>query len=194
MEHRVLYLNKLLLLFWAGTMGLTFYSSSKPKTATNIWVGINSAKLVYANGLLYYQNKPYTGWLYENYDNGTPAKQIPYYEGKIEGTMRTWYENKTPEQVRTYTTGEKQGLHRGWWPNCNPKFEYQFVNDEHNGTAKEWFNNKQLYRSFNYKMGHEEGRQQLWWDDGSIRANYVVKGGRQYGLIGRKLCKNIYKK
>jgi hypothetical protein len=30
----------------------------------------------------------------------------------------------------------------------------------------------------------------MWWENGLIRANYVVKNGRRYGLIGLKLCVN----
>ena len=39
-------------------------------------------------------------------------------------------------------------------------------------------------------MGYEEGSQKAWWQNGVIRANYVVKNGRRYGLIGLKLCMN----
>jgi len=193
MEQRVQSLNKWLLLFWAAIVGVTFYSSTKPKTIADTWVATTDPNLVYMNGFLYYNKKAYTGWLFENYDNGNRAKEIPYYEGKIEGTMKTWYDNKKPEQVRTYVLGEKQGVHRGWWPTGSPKFEYNFVDDEHEGLAKEWFSNGKLYRAFHYKQGHENGQQQMWWEDGTIRANYVIKDNRQYGLIGRKLCKNVYK-
>lgn len=194
MERRVQSLNKWLLLFWAAVMPLTFYSSTRSKTINNTWVATTDTGLVYSNGLLYHHKKPYNGWLFENFENGNRAKQIPYYNGKMEGTMKSWYPNKMPEQERFFVAGEKQGVHRGWWPNGSPKFEYNFVDDEHNGVAKEWFDNKHLYRAFHYVMGHETGRQQMWWYDGSVRANYVIKDGRQYGLIGRKLCKNVDKK
>ena len=194
MEHRVQSLNKLLLLFWVAIMVVTFYSSAKPKTIKDTWVKTTDTNLVYMNGFLYYKKQAYTGWLFENFENGNRAKEIPYYGGKMEGTMKTWYADTKPEQERLFVSGEKQGVHKGWWPNGSPKFEYNFIDDEHEGAVKEWFTNGKLYRFFHYKKGHEQGQQQMWWDDGSVRANYVVKDNRQYGLIGRKLCKNIYKK
>jgi antitoxin component YwqK of YwqJK toxin-antitoxin module len=194
MEHRVQSLNKLLLLFWAAIVVITFYSSARPKTIKDTWVSTTDTHLVYMNGFLYYKKKVYTGWLFENFDNGNRAKEIPYYGGKIDGTMKTWYPDNTQEQERLFVSGEKQGVHRGWWPNGKPKFEYNFVDDEHEGLAKEWYSNNKLYRAFHYQKGHEQGQQQMWWEDGSVRANYVVKNNRQYGLIGRKLCRNIYKK
>ena len=92
---------------------------------------------------------------------------------------------------RTFLFGrKKEGIHTAWWPDGNPKFQYHFINDEHHGEAKEWYSNGKPFRFFHYTIGHEDGLQQMWWEDGSIRANYVVKDGEQYGLIGRKLCKN----
>jgi antitoxin component YwqK of YwqJK toxin-antitoxin module len=43
----------------------------------------------------------------------------------------------------------------------------------------------------NYKNGQEEGTQKLWYDNGKIRANYVIKNGKRYGLLGTKNCINV---
>ena len=71
-----------------------------------------------------------------------------------------------------------------------PKFCYHFINDEYEGEVTEWDATGQLYRRMHYKQGREDGLQQMWWSDGKLRANYVVKEGKSYGLIGRKLCIN----
>ena len=197
MERRVQFLNNLLLLLWAGILVLTFYSGYNAETRIKIpdtWLDAGDSSLVHQNGTLYYQGRAFSGWLYENFANGNRAKEIPYYDGKMQGIMKTFYPDRAVEQERLFVTGQKQGIHRGWWPNGAPKFEYHFMNDEHNGEAKEWLINRRLFRIFRYNMGHEEGLQQMWWDNGTVRANYVVKNGREFGLIGRKLCKNVYQK
>jgi antitoxin component YwqK of YwqJK toxin-antitoxin module len=71
-----------------------------------------------------------------------------------------------------------------------PQFEFYFEDGEYHGVAKEWYQNGQAYRTFHYEHGYEQGSQKMWWENGIIRANYVVKNGRRYGLIGLKLCMN----
>ncbi len=193
MERLVLYRDKFILLFWASILAIAVFMSLKSKEIPAIWINSNNTHLVRMNGFLYYNNKAFSGYLFSNFANGNRERETPYYEGKEEGLMKSWYPDKSPEQERLFVNGKKQGVHHGWWPDGKPKFEYEFTDDEHNGTAKEWFNNNKLYRCFHYTMGHEDGLQQMWWADGTVRANYVVKDGQQYGLIGRKFCKNVFK-
>ena len=86
--------------------------------------------------------------------------------------------------------GKKIGKHIGYWEKGNLKFEYHFINGEHDGLLNEWYQSGQRYKEFHYKKGYEEGSEKKWWENGTIRANYVVKNGRRYGLIGLKLCMN----
>lgn len=93
-------------------------------------------------------------------------------------------------ETRSYIQEMKTGVHRGFWEDGKPRFEYVFENGEHQGSAKEWYQNGKPYREFHYDKGYEEGSQKMWWENGVIRANYVVKHGRRFGLIGLKLCAN----
>ena len=83
---------------------------------------------------------------------------------------------------------KKEGKHIGFWEDGKPKFEFYFTKGEHDGMANEWYSNGQAYKAFHYTMGYENGSQKMWWENGVIRANYAVKQGRRYGLIGLKLC------
>ena len=193
MERRAPYPSKLIGLASFLVLVAIIYISAQYKVIPAKWINENDKHLTHNGGMLYYNNEAFCGWIYSDYPNGNRAQTTPYFNGKEEGIMESWYPDNKPEQKRLFVSGKKQGVHKGWWPNGNLKFEYYFTDDEHNGSAKEWFNNNKLYRYFNYKNGHEDGRQQLWWDNGTIRANYVVKDGHQYGIIGRKLCKNVLK-
>ena len=42
--------------------------------------------------------------------------------------------------------------------------------------------------AFHYIDGKEVGSQKLWQEDGRIKANYEVKNGERFGLIGLKKC------
>ena len=64
------------------------------------------------------------------------------------------------------------------------------INDKYEGEFKEWYSSGLLGKDFHYVKGQEEGSQRLWWDNGTVRANYVIRDGKKYGLIGMKLCTN----
>ena len=139
---------------------------------------------------LYYQNTKYSGYILDNFENGDTAYVGSYLNGIEEGVFKKWYRNNQLAEYRTYHEGKKVGKHVGFWENGQPKFEFNFIAGELHGESNEWYRNGQAYKAFHYKMGYENGSQKMWWENGIIRANYVVKQGRRYGLIGLKLCMN----
>ena len=139
---------------------------------------------------LYLNNTNYSGWVYKLNEKKDTIFMGGYFNGIEEGVHKKWHPNKQIAEVRLFHLGKKIGKHIGFWENGNPKFEFYFSNGEHQGIAKEWYKNGKPYRSFHYENGYEEGSQKMWWENGTIRANYVVKKGRRYGLIGLKLCMN----
>jgi antitoxin component YwqK of YwqJK toxin-antitoxin module len=185
MAHRALFLNSLFLLL------LMTGCRQTEKSIPAVYVALGDQALEQSNGFLLYKQMRFSGWLYFCYGNGDTAYLQPYLAGKEEGWSFRWYEDGHKMEERFYAAGKKEGIHRGWWPYGNLKFYYVFKKDEHEGAAREWFENGKPYRVFHYRKGREEGQQQMWWEDGSIKANYVVKDGEQFGLIGRKLCKNV---
>jgi antitoxin component YwqK of YwqJK toxin-antitoxin module len=190
MAHRVQLHNKVIILLLPAIIcGFLFSCTSAPALPVNS----NNPLLQLQGGILCYEGKPFTGTAYRLYPDGSIARKTQYADGREDGIMQGWYPGKVLQENRLFADGKKVGIHKGWWPNGKAKFEYMFTNDEHNGTAKEWFSDGKLFRVFHYNMGHEDGLQQMWWPDGTIRANYVVKDGQQYGLIGRKLCINTVK-
>lgn len=193
MERRVQFRNNIIHLGCCLLMLIVIRMSIQYASMPRLKVAVNSPYLTQAQGVLYYKNSPFTGYVYENYPNGAQARLMSYVKGREDGVMNYWYPNGILQQERFFDDGKKQGVHKGWWPDGSPRFEYHFKDDEYDGPVKEWFPNGKPYRVFNYHMGHEDGLEQMWWDSGAIRANYVVKDGQQYGLIGRKLCRNVIK-
>ena len=137
---------------------------------------------------LYYQDKKYSGYIYDRFENGDSAFVGSYLNGIEEGVFKKWYRNNQLGEYRTYHSGKKVGKHVGFWEDGQPKFDFNFIAGELHGESNEWYPNGQAYKAFHYKMGYENGSQKMWWENGIIRANYVVKQGRRYGLIGLKLC------
>ncbi len=140
------------------------------------------------NGRLYQDSSLYSGYLMEYFDEGSPKRLTPYLAGKMHGLVRAWYQNGALRQERLYWQGKREGVHRGWWEDGTAQFEYHFNKDLHEGRAREWFADGSLYRESHYARGQEEGSQRMWRPDGSLRANYVVRDSRRYGLLGAKPC------
>lgn len=147
------------------------------------------ANLHIENGVTFYEDAPYSGTVISYYKTDSLAYRASYYQGRKQGKEEKWHSNGVLAVERFYNKGIKVGLHRGWWENSHLKFEFYFDDKgAYHGTAKEWFVDGTLYRDFNYVHGKEEGSQKLYKPNGNIRANYVVRNGERYGLIGLKRC------
>lgn len=141
---------------------------------------------------VYFAGQFFTGFRYALFPNGDTQFVKAYFNGVEEGAQKTWYDNKQLAEQRFYINGKKEGLQQGWWPDGSPKFMYTANSDAYTGELKEWNFAGLLYKHFHYVNGQEEGSQKLLWDNGTVRANYVVRNGKKYGLIGLKLCNNPY--
>jgi len=154
----------------------------------NQFVNSKDRFLSFHQDTLYYQNTKYSGYTYTLFANGDSLFVGSYLNGVEEGVFKKWYPNNRLAEYRKYQLGKKVGKHLGFWEDGQPKFEFNFMDGELQGVANEWYRNGQAYKAFHYAMGYENGSQKMWWENGVIRANYVVKQGRRYGLIGLKLC------
>lgn len=144
------------------------------------------------NGLVLWNNLPFTGILYSLHQSNADTSSLSSYQnGREHGEWKQFYEGGQLKEKRFFKNGLKEGEYVAWWPNGNKQLHYFFENGEYEGGCREWNNEGSLIKLANYKKGHEEGLQQLWYDNGKVRANYVVKEGRRYGLLGTKNCINV---
>ena len=169
---------------------------SKPeKSIPNLEILFNSVKLTKKSDILYFENQPFDGYIIERNYKGKLISKSGYLNGKLEGLQQKWFDDGSEKEVRFYTNNFKVGKHEGWYENGIKKFEYIIENDIPVGVHREWFSNGKQFSLFTYnKMGQPEGLQKMWFESGQIRANYVVKDGRRYGLLGAKGCIGMQEK
>jgi len=192
-----------LLFYYGGLVLLMIVSSCNNKK--NVVTEIKIAKTVPVNYLpladdnfvkhqdtLYYGNKYFTGYQYSLFPGGDTQFVYSYFNGVEEGPQKLWYNNKQLAESRFYINGKKESLQQAWWPDGKQKFIYTATGDEFTGELKEWNSAGLLCKCFHYTNGQEEGSERMWWDDGTVRANYVIRNGKKYGLTGIKLCTNPY--
>ena len=75
----------------------------------------NDVNFSLKNGILFYENKVYSGVINDFYDNGNIKSTSQYFEGKREGKYFGWYLNKNKSFQRFYKNGIKTGTHLGWF-------------------------------------------------------------------------------
>lgn len=170
-------------------------SEIKPSVKTEkISLNIDSAEFKLQNGILFLKSEAYSGKVYSLYQNSKDTLEIKeFLNGKEHGTWKKFYAHHQLRELRYFENGNKIGILRSWWPNGRKQIVYQFKNNEYNGTCLEWNEQGNLIIELNYKNGYEEGAQKMFYDNGKVRANYVIKDGRRYGLLGTKNCINVSK-
>lgn len=154
-----------------------------------VWVARGDEGLNQKGPLLYYQGKLLNGVCYQRVGKDTLSRE-PYREGRMHGVAYAWYNNKVLSEKRMYKKGKRMGIHAGYWENGALRFRYRYLNDLMHGPAEEWYPDGKRSKRMNYLNGREQGIQSAWDEEGRLVVNYEAKNGRNYGLIGQKLCKN----
>ncbi|MEO6253593.1 MAG: hypothetical protein ABIO79_09820 [Ferruginibacter sp.] len=162
------------------------------KTVPLIYVSEFDKDLSKHQDTVFYKGQFFTGYRFALYPNGDTAILQSYFNGVEEGFQKKWYPNRQLQEERFYINGKKEGMHKGWWADGKERFLFTANGDKYEGEFKEWYVSGLLGKYFHYTNGREEGSQRLWWDNGSVRANYVIREGKKYGLIGLKTCVNPY--
>lgn len=149
----------------------------------------SATEFVSRNGTLFRSGSAFTGRTIERYANGSPKREARYHQGKLDGDSRGWFASGQLEYSRPYSSGLEQGVHRGWYENGTRRFEYHFTDGVAHGLSVQWYSNGRKYTQFQFDKGYEAGQQQMWNPDGTLRANYVIKDGRRFGLPGSVGCR-----
>ena len=151
---------------------------------------VDDSRVIDTNGVTRLNGVPFTGMLRTRYESGAVKRLASYREGRLEGLARGWYANGSPSYIRTYWLGREEGVHRGWWENGAAKFIYNFHDGKAEGLSREWFEDGSAFTEFHFVAGHEAGSQRMWTPYGKLRANYVIRDGRRFGLMGSMGCQD----
>ena len=98
---------------------------------------VDSESLPERDGLIYHDNKPYSGWGKEMYDSGQASRLAYIKDGKPDGLMIDWHENGQKQTEATFKDGELDGLLMGWHENGQKAAEGTFKDGEE-VSAKYW--------------------------------------------------------
>ena len=124
----------------------------------------NDRLLTKIKGVLYYDNKPFSGIVTSSYHNG-----------KI-------------QSKQSYDFGRRHGEYHEWYPNGQQRYTKLYHKGIQNGEQKEWYPNGILSRNMKFNQGRQEGEQIGWKENGDLRFKYTYVNGKRYGFMGASLC------
>ena len=168
-----------------------FTNSDDSKTPT-IFHSKTSQGFDLKQDTLFLNQKKYSGFVYQLFPNQKDTLSVEgYLDGVLNGVAKKYYANKQLMESRSYKKGKKHGEQIAFWKNGKKRFEFTAVYDVYEGELKEYSEDSHLFHLATYKNGQEEGTQKMWYDNGKIKANYVIRNGKRFGLLGTKNCKNV---
>ena len=173
----------------AGVFAIALLTLAVAPDSNRSTVESSSERVSEINGVTLVDQHPFSGHVREHFANGQLKRDATYRDGKLHGRTRGWHENERPDYSRTYSAGLEAGTHEGWYENGSRRFEYHFSKGMSEGVAKQWYRNGKPYTLFHFANGQETGRQQMWDTEGKLRANYIIREGRRYGLPGSVGCR-----
>ena len=142
-------------------------------------------------GLVYYQNEPFTGTSVSYYHNGNLAEFIDYLDGKKHGFFRKFFENSELSFDSQYINGKQHGTAKSWWENGNLRAALNYENGIAHGMQKQWYKSGAKFKFIHLVNGREEGLQQSWRENGKLYNNYEARNGRIFGLKRANLCYDL---
>lgn len=156
------------------------------------YIAFDPNKFQFHQDTLFYGKVKFSGYVYSLFPTTQDTAFVTgYFEGLNSGLSKKWYPNKQLLEERNYAQGKKNGKQVSYWENGNKRFEFTAKSDAYEGALRESTADGKLMHLAHFVNGQEEGEQKMWYDNGKIRANYVIRNGRRYGLLGTKNCKNV---
>ncbi|CAM2006443.1 toxin-antitoxin system YwqK family antitoxin [Acanthopleuribacter pedis] len=158
-----------------------------PTTASPLILTESDARLIPNGRRLMFLDQPFSGVVWRAATEGN-GRLVSYHNGLREGLALSWRGDGGIATVRRFAADRKVGTHLGWWPDRRPRFVYHFENGLTHGPQHTYYADGRPATAYHFIQGRETGAQKAWTRKGELVANYVVRNGRRYGLIGAKPC------
>ncbi|MBT5761106.1 MAG: toxin-antitoxin system YwqK family antitoxin, partial [Candidatus Marinimicrobia bacterium] len=165
---------------------------------------VNMETLIDRGGNLFEINgqKPYTGDVFELYDNGNRKLSGILKGGKlVSRTEWDYYKNGQKHEEWTYKKGVLDGLYVIWYKNGQKQYQVEYIDGKEidsfdtwnedgeimvkNGTGLNiWFHeNGQKSVKTTFINGKKDGPSTQWYEDGQIKSEETYKDGVKDGLV-----------
>lgn len=161
---------------------------------------INSEKLQQRGNLFYAINEeePYSGKVFEKYENGQKKWQRTYEDGKLNSTTTSWFKNGQKKWQRSYDDGKLDVTTTYWYKKGQKKKEAFFKNGKIEESWKLWDINGELVETGsvtdidgNTYMTVKIGDQ--WWMAENLKVEHYRNGDAIPNVTKRRNWFNLGK-
>lgn len=179
------------IVLWVITIGVGF-SSCNSNGHSEPFIFYNNQNLDMSSDSIYYlAGSLFSGTIISSTVENKNEKSYSILNGKLHGSFLEW----TPEQHilktdKSYLAGKEHGRQRGYHYNGNLSFSYNAVNGKREGLYQEFYPSGNLHIEKIYKEGKQVSNK-IKNPQGAVIANYVLKNGRYYGLMGSSSCISV---
>ena len=124
-----------------------------------------------------YQNGKLEGTGKEYYPSGKLKSEAIFVDGLLQGKAVGYYENGNLEYEENYKDGKLDGLTKDYFKSGKIKAEVNYKNDELDGPAKEYYENGQIFIQESYKDGELDGESLNFYENGDLKIREVYNNG-----------------
>ena len=132
----------------------------------------------------------FTGVILASSDAHRNELLIEVNQGLMDGAYKEWTPKYILKTEKQYRKGLEHGVQKGYHSNGKISYEYQAENGKRLGIYREYFRNGKLQIQRTYDKG-KEIKVKIFSTEGKIIANYELRNGRYYGLMGSSQCVTV---
>lgn len=114
---------------------------------------VDHGQLEKRDGLICFEETPFTGVGVRKYENGQNAEAHTYKDGRKHGLETSWYENGKKRWDRNFKEGKPHGLSTVWHKNGKKGVEGYFKDGKEDGQMNAWHDNGKKAMQATFKDG-----------------------------------------
>ena len=158
---------------------------------TGVWLGtrpaplpetveVSRAQLVLRDGRLYLPDAtvPFSGFMHETSDAGTPRSRSRLVDGRLDGLSEGWHTNGVKQIEEHFRAGVSHGRRTKWDENGQKLSEAQIVEGRLEGMFRRWHADGTLAEELPMIAGQPEGLARSFYPSGCLKAEARLQAGR----------------
>jgi antitoxin component YwqK of YwqJK toxin-antitoxin module len=119
----------------------------------------------------------YTGWMTDQYPDGTPLFRSAVSNGMFNGLSQGWYTNGQIQIQEFFQDNLSHGLRKKWYANGRLMSEATIVQGKLEGTFRRWHENGQLAEQIEMKDDKPDGLARAFYPSGFLHCETEVRAG-----------------
>lgn len=129
--------------------------------------------------IAYYEDRPYTGFVFKKDETGRTQAEANLLNGKPEGIRRMYHENGQMESEVNFSEGKMNGKLREFYDNGKLSLEVNMKDGERDGLLCNYRKNGSLLINKNYINGKIEGISKTYDENGQLQSECIYENGEE---------------